>query len=85
MQNIITGAQIRAARSLIGITAEELAERARLGVATIRRAELIDGPTNLTEANAATLRAAIDAAGVTLIDPDQAGGPGVRLKAEAAS
>jgi transcriptional regulator with XRE-family HTH domain len=76
---MITGAQIRAARGLLRWSAEVLAERSRLGVATIRRAEASDGPPNLTAANAATVQATLEAAGVIFII-ENGHGPGVRLK-----
>ena len=47
----ISGAQIRAARALVGWTAEDLAREAMLGVATIRRAEAADGTVQMTAAN----------------------------------
>lgn len=75
----ITGAQIRAARALLRWSAEELATRSKLGVATIRRAESQDGPVSMTYANADAIRQAFEAAGVQLI-PENGGGPGVRLR-----
>ena len=47
----LTSAQIRAARSLIRWTAEDLASASALSVATIRRAELKKNQTALTSAN----------------------------------
>jgi transcriptional regulator with XRE-family HTH domain len=76
---MITGLQIRAARALLRWTAQDLAQAARLGVATVRRAESVDGRPALTEANAAALRRALEEAGVTFID-ENGGGPGVRLR-----
>jgi hypothetical protein len=76
---MITGAQIRAARGLLRWSAEVLAERSKLGVATIRRAEALDGRSNLTAANAATVQAALETAGVIFI-VENGDGPGVRLK-----
>jgi transcriptional regulator with XRE-family HTH domain len=75
---MITGAQIRAARALLRWSAEALAERSRLGVATIRRAEATDGHPNLTAANVAAVQAALESAGV-VFENDH--GPGVRLRA----
>lgn len=74
----ITGAQIRAARALLGWTAADLARHAMLGVATIRRAELLNGPVAMTPANLAAICRAFDEAGVTLI-PSNGGGFGVRF------
>lgn len=41
----------------------------RVGPATIRRAELEDGKTSMTAANAHAVRSALEAAGVILLDP----------------
>jgi transcriptional regulator with XRE-family HTH domain len=76
---MITGGQIRAARGLLRWSAEVLAERSRLGVATIRRAEASDGRPNLTEANAAAVQSVFEAAGIEFI-AENGGGAGVRLK-----
>ena len=47
----LNSAQIRAARSLIRWSAEDLAGKSSLSVATIRRAELTDSETSMTAAN----------------------------------
>jgi transcriptional regulator with XRE-family HTH domain len=75
----LTSAQIRAARSLIRWTAEDLASASALSVATIRRAELKESETSLTTANDLAIRRAFEAAGVEFID-ENGGGPGVRLR-----
>jgi len=75
----LTSAQIRAARSLIRWSAEDLAARSALSVATIRRAELSDGETSMTAANDLAVRRALEVAGVEFID-ENGGGPGVRLR-----
>jgi len=74
----LTSAQIRAARALVRWRAEDLARATALGVATIRRAELANGPTSLTIANDLTIRRALEEVGVEFID-ENGGGPGVRL------
>jgi hypothetical protein len=70
----------RAARALIRWSAEDLARKSALGVATIRRAELRDSETKLTAANDLAVRRALEAAGVEFIDASEGGGPGVRLR-----
>jgi transcriptional regulator with XRE-family HTH domain len=75
----ITGAQIRAGRALIRWSAEDLAKSTRLGIATIRRAEAVDGLPTVTTANAEAIRQALETAGVDFI-PANGGGPGVRLR-----
>jgi hypothetical protein len=73
----LTSAQIRAARSLIRWTADELAAASVLSVATIRRAELKESETALTAANDLAIRRARESAGVEFID-ENGGGAGVR-------
>jgi hypothetical protein len=76
---VLTSAQIRAARGLVRWSAEDLAREARLGLATIRRAEQSEKETSLTAANDFAVRQALEAAGVEFID-ENGGGPGVRLR-----
>lgn len=74
----ITAAQIRAARAMVKITAQELADAAGVGVATVRRAEddVLGQATSKVVSQA--IRAALEAAGVDFI-PENGGGAGVRL------
>jgi hypothetical protein len=76
-----TGLQVRAARALLRITAEQLAKLASVSVVTVRRAELEDGPVAMTAASAFAVQKALAEAGVIFIDAEAGiGGPGVRLK-----
>ena len=75
----ISSAQLRAARALLRWSAQELANASKVGVATIRRVEVIEGEIPVTSANEAALRKALEAAGVLFID-ENGGGPGVRLR-----
>src|SRR5262249_37309656 len=50
-----------------------------LSLATIHRAESVDGKTAMTFANASAIRRALENAGVELIE-ENGGGPGARLK-----
>ena len=70
---------MRAARALLRWTALDLAKASKVGVATIRRVEVVDGEISATLANEAALRHALEAAGVEFID-ENGGGPGVRLR-----
>jgi hypothetical protein len=79
MKRPLTSGQIRAARSLIRWRAQDLAKESSVGVATIRRAELAEGPTALTAANDQAIRRTLEAAGIEFID-ENGGGPGVRLR-----
>ena len=69
----LASAQIRAARALLRWSAEELAQRSLLSVATIRRAELTDEETSMTAANDLAVRRALEAAGVEFIDENGGG------------
>jgi hypothetical protein len=79
MMKRMTSAQLRAARALIRWSALDLANTAKLGVATVRRAELVDGEVQMTLANEAALRRALEMAGVEFID-ENGGGVGVRFR-----
>jgi len=63
----IKSVQIRGARAMLRWTAEDLARRADLGVATIRRAEATDGPLQMTVANLAAVRRTLEGAGIEFI------------------
>jgi hypothetical protein len=76
----LTAAQLRAARQLIGWHATDLAERSGVGLATVRRAELCDGRTDLRPENAAKIVKAFQRAGLVFLWRDRGGGLGVRLK-----
>ena len=73
------GSQIRAARSLLKWTAEDLSRESALGVNTIRRAEAAEHETQLTVANELAVRRAFEAAGIEFID-DNGGGEGLRFR-----
>ncbi|KQV41215.1 helix-turn-helix transcriptional regulator [Rhizobium sp. Root1204] len=75
----ITGAQIRAARALVRWSAKDLAQAARIGVATVSRAEVEEGRTTLTTANLKAIRLALESAGIEFI-PENGGGVGVRFR-----
>ena len=75
----VAGFQIRAARAVLGWSAEDLARESSVSLRTIRRAELSDVRTNMTIPNEQAVRRALEAAGVDFID-ENGGGPGVRLR-----
>jgi hypothetical protein len=79
MARKISSAQMRAARALIRWTAVDLARASKVGVATIRRAEVVDGEIPVTLANEAAIRHALENAGIDFID-DNGGGEGVRFR-----
>jgi transcriptional regulator with XRE-family HTH domain len=77
---MITAAQCRGARGLLDWTQQELADAARIGVATIR---LFEGEAaEARHATTAMLRQALELAGVEFID-ENGGGAGVRLRKRA--
>ena len=71
--------EMRAARALVRWSALDLAKASKVGVATIRRVEVVEGEIPVTQANEAALRQALESAGVEFID-ENGGGPGVRLR-----
>ncbi len=78
----ITGNQIKAARSLVGMGQQQLADAAKIGINTVRNMEAT--AANRIRVRSDTLDAIVDALkdwGVVLIDEGQTveGGPGVRL------
>lgn len=74
----INGAQLRAARALINVSAQQLALKASVGVATIRRAEANDTASTMSPVVERAVIAALLEAGVELI-PENGGGSGVRI------
>lgn len=80
---MITSAQLRAARGLLGIDQRELAELAGLSVPTIQRMEASDGVIRGNVDSMMKLITALDVAGVELLAEgaaSRASGRGVRLK-----
>jgi transcriptional regulator with XRE-family HTH domain len=72
-------AQIRAARALLGWRQEDIAEAAKVSVATIRR---IESQEQLLTGNVSTLlkiQAAFEQAGIQFMDEDETGGLGLRM------
>jgi transcriptional regulator with XRE-family HTH domain len=74
---MLTAAQCRAARGLLDWSQQGLAEKARVGIVTIRQLEA--GVTEPRRATLDVVRRALEAAGVEFID-ENGGGPGVRLR-----
>ncbi len=80
---MITAAQLRAARALLGLDQRALAEAAELSVPTIQRMEASNGIIRGTVDSLMKLVRALETAGVELISDDvisSGGGRGVRLK-----
>jgi hypothetical protein len=81
MKTTITGAQMRAARALLRWSADDLAGRTQIGIATIRRAEATDGQLAMTASNQLAIRRTLETAGILFIE-ENGEGPGARLKKE---
>ncbi|HET8972446.1 MAG TPA: helix-turn-helix transcriptional regulator [Pseudolabrys sp.] len=80
---MITAAQMRAARALLGIDQRALAERAGLSLPTIQRMEASDGVVRGNVDSLMKLVGALSANGIELIGEgttSSKGGRGVRLK-----
>jgi transcriptional regulator with XRE-family HTH domain len=80
---MITAAQMRAARALLGIDQRSLAAMAGVSVPTIQRMETSQGHVRGSVTTLTRIVEALDAAGIELIgneQPSQGRGRGVRLK-----
>lgn len=80
---MITGAQIRAARALLGLPQRALAESAGLSVPTIQRMEASRDMVRANVDSLVKVIGALDAAGIELIGEgivSPGGGRGVRLR-----
>jgi transcriptional regulator with XRE-family HTH domain len=82
---LITSAQLRAARALLGIEQKKLAELSGLSVPTVQRMEASEDMIRGNVDSLMKLITALDLAGVEIIGDGAAsysGGRGVRLKAQ---
>jgi transcriptional regulator with XRE-family HTH domain len=80
---VITAAQLRAARALLGIDQRQMAEISGLSVPTIQRMEASDGVIRGNVDSLMKLISALEDAGIELINSgavSERGGRGVRLK-----
>ncbi len=72
--------QVRAARSLLGMSQQDLAAKASIGVGTVKRIEAAGEIIAGTAQTMARIQRALEAAGIVFIEQDDKHGPGVRLK-----
>lgn len=82
---MLTSRQLRAARALAGLDQRALARASRLSLPTIQRMEASDGVVRGNVESLMKLIAALDRAGIELINEGAAsasGGRGVRLKGQ---
>jgi transcriptional regulator with XRE-family HTH domain len=80
---MISAAQLRAARAMLGVDQKRLAELSGLSVPTIQRMEASEGVIRGNVDSLVKLIGALDAAGLELISEgavSASGGRGVRLK-----
>ena len=75
---MISSAQIRAARSLLGMSQAQVGVAAGVSIPTLKRAEGA-GVIKASEKSLNAIRAALEAAGIEFIE-ENGGGPGVRMR-----
>jgi DNA-binding XRE family transcriptional regulator len=71
--------QLKAARTLIGWSQEELASAADVSLPTIKRLESVEGWLGGRQTTGQKICSALEKAGIEFID-ENGGGPGVRLR-----
>jgi predicted transcriptional regulator len=71
--------QLKAARTLIGWSQEDLAINADVSLPTIKRLEAAEGLLGGRQTTAQKIKGALEKAGIEFID-ENGGGPGVRLR-----
>ena len=76
--SVLTPAQLRAARALLGWSREDLADKSGVGAETVKNFELRGSDPKLGTVN--KWRRALEQAGVTFLEESESDGPGVRLK-----
>jgi transcriptional regulator with XRE-family HTH domain len=75
------GEQIRAARTLLGWTATDLAERSGVSYPTVQRLDATKGPVGGRFETVDAIRRALEGAGIQFLESGSAAaGPGVALR-----
>jgi transcriptional regulator with XRE-family HTH domain len=72
--------EVGLSRALLGWRRQDVAEAAKVGVATIRRIESQEGPLTGYISTLLKIQAAFEQAGIQFIDEDDAGGFGLRME-----
>jgi predicted transcriptional regulator len=80
--HLVTGAQLRAARAMLRMEQETLAQAAGVSANTIRRMEGFDGPIGARTDTMRRLQRVLEEAGIEFQDEDR---PGVRMRAPSAA
>ena len=78
---MISTDQVRAARALLRWSAQQLADASGVGVATIRRMEVVDGVPSGQIRSLLAIQTALESAGVEFVG-SPTDNPGVRLKSK---
>lgn len=73
---MISGAQVQAARALLGWTTRDLAKRAVVSISTVNMMEGADGLPSTSREHVAAVEATLEAMGIEFLNGDA---PGVRL------
>jgi len=69
---MLTGAQIRAARAVLKLTAQELAERAGVSLQTVQRFESVDDVPPSRSSKLLDVKKALESAGIEFVEaPDE--------------
>ena len=77
---MVSGAQIRAARVMLGWTQKQLAEKSGIGFTTVQRAEQSVGAVLGTVTTVRKLQSALENGGIIFLDQEADVGPGLRLR-----
>jgi transcriptional regulator with XRE-family HTH domain len=78
---MISGSQIRAARAILRWSAQDLADRANVGIQTIKRFEAVDGVPPSRSSTLLDVKAALEAAGIEFIG-SPGNDPGIVIKSK---
>ncbi len=79
---MLTAPQIRGARAFLGWTQAELAEKAKIGLMTVKRVEIGRGPPAANTTTLLSIQGACERAGIVFVNADERGGEGVRFRAD---
>ena len=76
---MISSKQIKAARALLGLKGQDLADKSGVGVATLRRYEAQDGVPNANKFVIRAIKTCLEEAGI-VFSGDPLTDPGVKLR-----
>jgi transcriptional regulator with XRE-family HTH domain len=77
---MLHAAHLRAARALLSWHQDELAKKAKIGLATLQRLERGQGVLAAHVSTVVKLQTTLEKAGIRFFDQDEQGGIGVRFK-----